>query len=114
VVNPQAIGGSRVAALTLQPHVVEFLDVVMHDGSIEFRLEEVHLPVDSPLVGRSIQEANIRDATGAMVMGLRELDGTFLANPGPEIVLSAGQVLIGIGTPSQLTSLKSAAGVSGD
>ena len=112
VVNPQAIGGSRVAALTLQPHVVEFLDVVMHDGSIEFRLEEVHLPVDSPLVGRSIREANIRDETGAMVMGLRELDGTFLANPGPEIVLSAGQVLIGIGTPSQLTSLKAAAGVS--
>ena len=53
VVNPQAIGGARVAALTLQPHVVDFLDVVMHDGSLEFRLEEVvgprRLAVRGPL-----------------------------------------------------------------
>ena len=64
-------------------------------------------------MGRSIRDANIRDATGAMVMGLREPDGTFLANPGPDIVLSAEQVLIGIGTPSQLAALKVAAGVVG-
>ena len=38
VVNPQRIGGARMAALALQPHVAEFLDVVMHDGSLEFRL----------------------------------------------------------------------------
>lgn len=110
VVNPQAIGGARVAALTLQPHVVEFLDVVMHDGSLEFRLEEVRVPATSPLVGRSIRDANIREATGAMVMGLRDVDGTFLANPGPDIVFSPDQVLIGIGTPSQLAALKVAAG----
>ena len=41
VVNPQRIGGQRMAAFVLQPHVAEFLDVVMHDGSLEFRLEEV-------------------------------------------------------------------------
>ena len=102
-----------MAALTLQPHVVDFLDVVMHDGSLEFRLEEVVVHAGSPFVGRSIRDANIRDATGAMVMGLREPDGTFRANPGPDIVLTAEQVLIGIGTPSQLAALKLAAGVAG-
>jgi voltage-gated potassium channel len=112
VVNPQAIGGARVAALTLQPHVVEFLDVVMHDGPLEFRLEEVRVPAASPFVGRSIREANIREATGALVMGLRDVDGTFLANPGPDVVLGTDQVLIGIGTPSQLAALKVAAGVA--
>ena len=44
VVNPQSIGGKRMAAFVLQPHVAEFLDVVMHDGSLEFRLEEVRRP----------------------------------------------------------------------
>jgi voltage-gated potassium channel len=38
VVNPQRIGGQGMAAFALQPHVAEFLDVVMHDGSLEFRL----------------------------------------------------------------------------
>ncbi|HEY6532934.1 MAG TPA: potassium channel protein [Acidimicrobiales bacterium] len=105
VVNPQAIGGARVAALTLQPHVVDFLDVVMHDGSIEFRLEEVEVPIGSPLVGRSIREAAIRDRTGALIMGIRAADGSFLPNPAPEHTIGVGEVLIGIGTPPQLAAL---------
>ena len=52
VVNPQGIGGARMAAFVLQPHVAEFLDVVMHDGSLEFRLEEIPLPRESPLAGQ--------------------------------------------------------------
>ena len=39
VVNPQRIGGQRIAAAALQSNVVEFLDVVTHDGSLEFRPE---------------------------------------------------------------------------
>ena len=49
VVNPQLIGGQRIAAAALQPNVVEFLDVVMHDGSLEFRLEEVSVRAGSGL-----------------------------------------------------------------
>ena len=30
VVNPQDLGGARMAALAFQPHVAEFLDVIMH------------------------------------------------------------------------------------
>ena len=41
VVNPQSIGGARMAAFVLRPHVAEFLDVVMHERNLEFRLEEV-------------------------------------------------------------------------
>jgi voltage-gated potassium channel len=39
VVNPQRIGGNRIAAFALQPHVTDFLDVAMHDEEVEFRLE---------------------------------------------------------------------------
>ncbi len=109
VVNPQLIGGSRVAALTLQPHVVEFVDVVMHEANMEFRLEEIEVPDRSVLVGRSIREAGIRDRTGAMVLGVREVDGTFVANPPPDTPVCAGQVLIAIGTPDQLAGLRKVA-----
>ena len=50
--DPQRIGGRRIAAAALQPNVVEFLDVVMHDGSLEFRLEEVAVRAGSRLAGR--------------------------------------------------------------
>ena len=109
VVNPQRIGGSRMAAFVLQPHVVEFLDIVMHDGSLEFRLEEVPLPGGSPLAGKSIREAHIRDSTGALVLALRDAGGGFTTNPPPETVLHAGQILIAIGTEAQLKGLAAAA-----
>jgi voltage-gated potassium channel len=108
VVNPQGIGGARMAAFVLQPHVAEFLDVVMHDGSLEFRLEEVALPEGSPLAGKSLREAHIRDLTGALILALRETGGEFTMNPPPETVLCAGQILISIGTETQLKALAAA------
>jgi len=109
VVNPQGIGGARMAAFVLQPHVAEFLDVVMHDGSLEFRIEEVPLPPGSPLAGRSLRDAHIRDSTGALILALRDGGGEFTTNPPPETVLDAGQILIAIGTEAQLKALAAAA-----
>lgn len=109
VVNPQGIGGARMAAFALQPHVAEFVDVVMHDGSLEFRLEEIQVPDSSPLAGRSLRDAHIRDRTGALVLALRDRDGQFTMNPGPDVVVAAGHILIAIGTAEQLASLTRAA-----
>jgi voltage-gated potassium channel len=69
-VNPQRIGGQRIggqriAAAALQPNVVEFLDVVMHDGSLEFRLEEVTVRASSQLPGRTFRDAKLSETTGA-------------------------------------------------
>lgn len=105
VVNPQAIGGQRMAAFVLHPHVAEFLDVVMHDGSLEFRLEQVRLPSGSTLAGQSLRDTHIRDRTGALILAVRGEDGSFRTNPSPETVLRAGETLIAIGTQDQLDDL---------
>lgn len=110
VVNPQRIGGQRMAAFAVQPHVVEFLDVVMHDGSLEFRLEEVPVSSDSPLAGHSLRDAHIRDRTGALVLAMRDSGGSFMANPPPEQLIEPGHILIAIGTSPQLAALVSEAG----
>lgn len=105
LINPQSIGGSRAAAFLLQPHVTEFLDVVMHDRDIEFRLEEMTVTSSSVLTGSSIKDAHIRDKTGALVLALREPDGTFVTNPSADEVICSGQVLIAIGTREELAAL---------
>jgi voltage-gated potassium channel len=109
VVNPQRIGGQRIAAAALQPNVVEFLDVVMHDGSLEFRLEEVPVRAGSRLAGHTLQEAKIDETTGALVLALRGTDGTFLTNPPMHTPVDAGYILIAIGTQQQLSALQGAA-----
>jgi voltage-gated potassium channel len=109
VVNPQRLGGQRMAAFVLQPHVAEFLDVVMHDGTLEFRLEEVRVSGASRLGGSSLREAHIRDRTGALILAVRDDYGTFTTNPAPETVIEPGHVLIAIGTAAQLEALADAA-----
>ena len=108
VVNPQQIGGARMAAFALQPHVAEFLDVVMHDGSLEFRLEEIVIPSRSAAAGRSLRDAHLRDRTGALVLAMRDQAGRFNTNPPPDTVIEPGQVLIAIGTTTQLATLSEA------
>jgi voltage-gated potassium channel len=110
VVNPQSIGGARMAAFVLRPHVAEFLDVVMHERNLEFLLEEVPVADGSPLVGRSLRDGHIRDKTGALVLAIRDAEGRFRTNPDPETVVDAGQVIIGIGTQAELDALVDLAG----
>jgi voltage-gated potassium channel len=105
IVNPQQLGGDRMAAFVTQPHVVDFVDVVMHDGTLEFRLEEFSVPEPSPLAGNSLRSAQLRDRTGALILAVRRPDGSFVTNPSPEALIAKGDVLIGVGTAEQLNAL---------
>ena len=116
MVIPQIVIGGLCAGVNLaaailtlralaQPHVAEFVDVVMHDGSLEFRLEEVSVPHGSPLDGRTLRDARIRARTGALVLALRNEAGEFMTNPSPDVKIHAGHILIAIGTGSQLAAL---------
>ncbi len=105
VVNPQQLGGDRMASFVTQPLVVDFVDVVMHDGTLEFRLEELAVSPASPLSGATLRSAKLRDRTGALVLAIRKPDGIFVTNPAPEDVIEAGDVLISVGTAEQLMSL---------
>jgi voltage-gated potassium channel len=105
VVNPQQLGGDRMASFVTQPHVVDFIDVVMHDGSLEFRLAELIVSTQSFLSGSTIRAAHLRDRTGALVLAIPRPGGVFVTNPSPEDVIEAGDILISVGTADQLTAL---------
>jgi voltage-gated potassium channel len=105
VVNPQQLGGGRMASLVTQPHVVDFVDVVMHDGTLEFRLEEVTVGARSPLTGNSLSAARVHDRTGALVLAIRREGGDFVTNPSARTQIEAGDVLISVGTAKELKAL---------
>jgi voltage-gated potassium channel len=109
VVNPQDLGGARMAAFAVQPHVAEFLDVVMHDGSLEFRLEEVEVPLNSPLAGETLRSARVHDRTGTLVLAMRQPDREFRTNPPPTAEIVGGEVLIVIGDAEQVGALRALA-----
>jgi voltage-gated potassium channel len=113
VVNPQDLGGARMAALAVQPHVAEFLDVVMHDGSLEFRLQEIDVPAASPLAGQTLRSARVHARTGVLVLAVRHPGQDFRTNPPPEEQISGGDVMVVIGNTGQVASLRALALATG-
>ncbi len=111
VVNPQRIGGNRIAAFAESPYVVDFLDVVMHEGTNEFRLADVEVHDSSPLSGSTVADARAREGGAAVLLALRT-SGHFVTNPTPTTVIGPGDVLIVVGTDEQIRDLRRQAGES--
>jgi voltage-gated potassium channel len=110
VVNPQQIGGRRMATYALQPHVVDFWDDVMYGPHTGFRIEEFEVAAGSALAGRSLRQAALQETTGALVLAMRFEESAFIPNPPQETQLEPGWVLIAAGMPNQLEALAGRAG----
>jgi voltage-gated potassium channel len=107
VVNPQHIGGRRMAAFAMQPHVAEFLDVVMRGGTVDYDIEQVEVTAGAPLCGRTVGDAAVAAASGTAILALRPGNGAnFVPAPASETPLDAGTIVIALGTPAQLSALR--------
>jgi len=105
VVNPQELGAARMASFVVRPHVAEFIDVVMHERSMEFRMQEVEVPPASALAERTLRELDLRQQAGVLVLAVRDASGSFRSNPAPDTVIHAGDVVIAVGTEADLQRL---------
>jgi len=105
-VNPQRIGGRRLAVFALQPHVAEFFDVVLHDESIDWRVEQVPVAAGSSVAGQSLGGLRLREQTGVLLLAVRRSPADVLEpNPPDDLVVPAGAVLIALGTQAELDAL---------
>lgn len=93
VVSPNTIGGRRMANELLRPEVVEFLDQ-MHRADHALRIEEVALPEGSPLAGKTLREAHLRQRTNALVVALRSGADSLVYSPGPEQVPPLAKLIV--------------------
>lgn len=107
VVSPNHIGGLRIVSELLRPHAVAFLDRMLHGQDHAVRAEQVEIPAHSPLVNRSLLDANIPGRTGLVVIAYDPGgNDEFIYNPGRDTQLNAGGVLLVIADPQQLQKLK--------
>ena len=106
VVQPYASAGQEMAKLILKPWVSAFLDIVSRHGGPDLRFEELEITGDCAQAGRSIRDVRVRHETGALIVALRKADGSFDTTPDPDATLDTGDVLIAVGTESELRSLE--------
>jgi len=105
VISPYFISGIRMAALAIRPVASDFLDLVTHGGQVDFSLYEITIPENSPLVHKTVAEADVRSSSGALILAIRRNDGSFDLQPKATSVIEKNDVLVVIGTQEQFELL---------
>lgn len=113
VLNPYRNGGRLIARQLLHPSVTEFIDLIQTEKSHDLSLEEVRLAEGSPLAGAALRRSPIRSELDVIVVGIRRGDGRLEFNPSGDVVPGAGDVLVVLGRPDNLSSLARLAGTPG-
>ncbi len=108
VIMPDKIGGTRMARLVVDPDVVEFLDhVLMQPFRTGVKIEEITCNnIADCFENSSIKELDIRNQSGANIIGLKRGNGIYIVNPSADIRLSGSDQLFVLGTNEQIESLQ--------
>lgn len=105
VISPYAIAGHRMASLVIEPGVVECVEMLTKAGGVEFAIEEVIISPTSLLVGKTLAEAQKMFKSGVMIVALKKPSG-LIASQRSEVRIEAGDLVIVIGAPDQLTAFQ--------
>lgn len=107
VILPDSVGGIRMAKLVSEPAVIEFLEHIMAKSGISVNLTEIDCEeLPRRFIGRSLKELNIRQKSGANVIGVKKEDGTYIFNPSADIKIEKNSKFFILGTPEQVDLFK--------
>lgn len=108
VILPEKIGGDHMASLVVVPDLVEFLDNLSVSGEKD-SINVKQIPYEKICFqdqSQAIKDLDIRKKTGCSVIGYKSPTGEYIVNPEPSMILEKDSVLILIGRPDQIESLK--------
>jgi voltage-gated potassium channel len=99
VLSPHGVLGHRLAEKAVSSLSEELTDTVALGSNVE--VTEVPVHHGSPLIGKRIRESNIREETGANIIGAW-IDGELELPPNPESVIRPNTVLLVSGHHEEL------------
>ncbi|RMG39766.1 MAG: potassium channel protein [Candidatus Dadabacteria bacterium] len=106
IMSPYRVGGIKIADGLLRPYVTDFLDITGHRQERDIMLEEIKIPNDSPLAGKTLVEAALRQQTNIIVAAIITEKGEMIFNPSGNTKMEAGATLIGLGLKSDFKKLE--------
>ena len=71
MLSPYQIGGLQLAQTALRPAVVDFVQLATSSENLDLNMEQVRIAPGSPLAGRTIVDANLRQRFGVIVVGIQ-------------------------------------------
>jgi voltage-gated potassium channel len=96
VVSPYDLSSHRIVRMVQKPNVVDFFDFLLSSHKYTLSLEEKVVGENSDLAGKALRDAGFREKFNAIIVAVRR-EGEMIFNPGPDLILQSGDILILIG-----------------
>lgn len=97
VMSPYTLGGMRMAMAILRPAMLDFIEITTRRQSLELRMEEISVCDGSPIIGKSLEESEIRHEFGLIIVAVKKDSGKMMFNPLANYVIEKGDKLIAMG-----------------
>jgi voltage-gated potassium channel len=108
VVSPYILGGTRMAMAILRPTMLDFIEITTMRQSLELRMEELAVCDNSSLVGKSVEEAMIRQDYGLIIVAVKKDTGKMIFNPMATYTIEKGDRLIALGEDENVSRFSQA------
>ena len=107
VVDPEFIGGLRLASEMIRPVTVGFLDSMLRNKDSHFRFDEISVPSDSPVIGQPVGKIKGGEGGCPLVVAVVPAGSdSYELNPPVERPVRAGDRLVILGETEALGGLK--------
>jgi voltage-gated potassium channel len=106
VVSPFRSGGRRMADILLRPHMVSFLETLAHNDALDLDFTQVPVKKWSGMVGKSLKDCQVREKTGAMIIGVKNAKDEIRMNPPADLILMDEDVLVVLGRREDIERLE--------
>jgi voltage-gated potassium channel len=106
VVSPIVTGSNQMAQMLLKPAVADFIELATMTDQLELEIEQIEISSSSPVIGRALKDTTICSDLDVIIIAIKRPNGRMLFNPSAEAVFQAGDVLVAIGSHSNLEALE--------
>ncbi|MDC7225800.1 MAG: potassium channel protein [Spirochaetales bacterium] len=107
VINPERLGGTRMALSILKPAAMDYIDRVFISDQDNFKINEFLITEGSNLIGVSIRNAEIRNRYDLSVMAVKRA-GQIYTSQLADFTLKTNDMLIVFGKEDNLNSFSEA------
>jgi len=95
--NPDIWILSRSEEEESEHRMLDFIEITTRRQSLELRMDELEICEGSPLVGKSLEDSEIRQRYGLIIVAVKKDSGKMIFNPVANYVIQKGDKLIALG-----------------
>jgi voltage-gated potassium channel len=103
---PYEMGAASMAQRIIRPTVTNFLDLAFADRHKDIQMEEIPVDNASELNGIMLKDSGIRQNYNLIIIAIKKSDDRMIFNPSFEAKIHAGDTVIAVGEPANLTKLE--------